>query len=81
MLKKQNAREAIVCNASQQFTLYTVLLDLGFLEASGTPELHPHVAVYMAACKIIDIIKLVKYRELSTIDAKPPNFCKPLANG
>ena len=35
------------------------------------PLLERHVAVYAAACKIIDIIKMVKHRRLSTREAKP----------
>jgi len=71
MVEKQNKRHAVVCNASQQFTMYLMLKDWALLEAIDTPRLHPHVAVYIAACDIIDIIRLVKHRRLSTIDAKP----------
>ena len=47
-------------------------LILNDFEGLGVPpRLHPHVAVYIAACDIIDIIRLVKHRRLSTIDAKP----------
>ena len=57
-------------NASAQFTLYPLLKDYA-LEAAADPNLREHVAVYVAGCKIVDIIKLVKHRRLSTHDAKP----------
>ena len=71
MIKKHRGHQAIVANASQQFTLYPIVKDWALLEAEGMPALFPHVAVYVAACNVIDIIKLVKHRLLSTTAAKP----------
>jgi hypothetical protein len=71
MVKKHLKKRAIVGNASPQFTLYPILQDYALKEVEDTPALRPHVAVYVAACKIIDIIRLVKHRRLSTQDAKP----------
>lgn len=45
--------------------------DWALLEAEGRPALYPHLAVYLAACDVIDIIKAVKYRQVATADAKP----------
>ena len=73
MLKKHRRHQGLVANASTQFTLYPILKDWALLEAEraeGMPALLPHVAVYVAACHVIDIIKLVKHRLLSTTTAK-----------
>ena len=71
MTKKQHKRKSLVANASQQFTLYAMLRDWALAEAEDTPELYPHLAVYLKACDVIDVIRFVKYRQLSTAAAKP----------
>ncbi len=71
MVRKHKNHGAIVANASLQFTLYPILRDYACEQAADKPRLRTHVAVYVAACKVIDIIKLVKHRRLSTQEAKP----------
>ena len=71
MVKKHNAKHAIVGNASCQFTLYALVKDWAVIQEEGVPAITPHLVVYIAACAIIDIIKRVKHRQLSTTEAKP----------
>jgi hypothetical protein len=69
MVKKHTARKAIVANASVQFSLYPILLDWALMELDADVE--EHVAVYTAACAVIDVYKRIKHRRLSTAAAKP----------
>ena len=71
MLNKHEGHNALVANASVQFTLYPLIKDWALLEAHGEPSLSEHLVVYLAACRIVDILKLIKHRRLSTFDAKP----------
>ena len=62
MMKKHMSRNTFVANASSQFTLYTLLKDWSIVEAESTPALHRHVAVYLAACAVLDQFKRIKHR-------------------
>ena len=70
MVAKHRRNNALVANDSHQFSLYPLVRDYALKEAQTT-GLRRHVAVYIAACKVVDLIKLVKHRRLSTQDAKP----------
>lgn len=70
-LRRHRNKQAIVANASWQITLYPLVRDWALLEAEGKPELHEHVAVFLAACDIIDKVMLVKHRRMTTARAKP----------
>lgn len=74
MVQKQlkSHHRVIVGNASVQLSLYPLLRDFGLIHARDTPELGEHVAVYLKACAVMDIIMLVKHRRLSTQDARGP---------
>ena len=37
----------------------------------GVEDAQPHLDVYLAACEVIDLIREVEHRQLSTADAKP----------
>ena len=64
-------KQAIVANASQQFTLYALIRDWAIHESMGVAAAQPHLDVYLAACEVIDLIRAVKHRQPSTADAKP----------
>ena len=70
MLKKHKSHGYIVANASVQFTLYAVVRAWATMEAEGDPQ-KDHLLVYLAVSRIIDIIRRVKHRQLSTACAKP----------
>jgi hypothetical protein len=55
-----------VGNASAQFSLFPLLRDFALNESQDNPAVRCHVAVYVAACKVIDIIKSAKHRRIST---------------
>ena len=71
MVAKHFKKQAIVANASQQFTLYALIRDWAIHESMGVADAQPHLDVYLAACEVIDLIRAVKHRQLSTADAKP----------
>ena len=71
MLKKHESHNGLVANASVQLTLYPLIEDWASLEARGEPSLRGHLVVYKAACRIVDLLKLIKHRRLTTVAAKP----------
>jgi hypothetical protein len=71
MIPKHDLRCTIVANASMQLSLYALLRDWALEESKGVAEVLPDVCVYLAACKIIDLYRRVKHREISTQQAKP----------
>ena len=71
MVEKHNNKNSIIGNATQLYTLYPIVRDWAIDECEGCPDCRPHVAVYLAACEIIDVIVSVKRDYLSTTDAKP----------
>ena len=71
MLKKHRTHTYLVGNASVQFTLYALVRDWATIEAEDDPSATEHLLVYLAASRIIDIIRRVKHRQLSTASAKP----------
>ena len=70
MLKKHKSHRYIVANASVQFTLYAVVRAWATMEAEDDAQ-KEHLLVYLAVSRIIDIIRRVKHRQLSTACAKP----------
>ena len=71
MVKRHNKKQSLVANASVQFTLYPLLKAWAAAEASDCRSCLPHLAVYNAACDVIDVIKKVKHRQITTADAQP----------
>ena len=71
MVKVHTKKRSIVANASPQMTLYLILKDYALKVVTETPGLQEHAAVYIAACDIIDVLRKVKHRCLSTQEAKP----------
>ena len=70
MLNKHKSHGCIVANASAQFTLYAVVRDWATMEAEDDAQME-HLLVYLTVSRIIDIIRRVKHRQLSTACAKP----------
>ena len=70
MLKKHKDHGCIVANASVQFTLYAIVRDWATMEAEDDAQ-KEHLLVYLTVSRIIDIIRRVKHRQLSTACAKP----------
>ena len=72
MIRKHRSKRCIVGNASLQFSLYPLLRAYALTEfmTADHPDLLRHVAVYDAACEVVDIIKLVKYQNLSMQEAR-----------
>ena len=71
MVKVHTRKRTIVANASPQMTLYLILRDYALKVVRETPALQEHAVVYIAACDVIDVLRKVKHRCLSTQEAKP----------
>ena len=76
MIRKHHSRGCIVANASIQFTLYPLLKawvqgQLIALPALEHPELYEHFVVYEEACRVVDLVKRIKYRRITTVNAQP----------
>ena len=73
MIRTHAKKRSITANASTQFALYPLLRDWAVQEIKASPhltELNQHLAVYISACDIVDVFKQVKYKSLTTAEAK-----------
>ena len=71
MVRRHKKGNRIVANASQQFMLYPLVRDFAVKVAKDNPPLQEDVAIFLAACKIVDIITAAKYDQYSTRECKP----------
>ena len=80
MVRKHDNTKSLVANASIQFTIFPILLAWAEHEAQNLPapfdesmarELKEHIVVYREAYRVMDLIKQIKYRRITTAEAKP----------
>ena len=71
MVRRHKNGNRIVANASHQFMLYPLVRDFAVKVAKDNPPLQEDVAVFVAACKVIDLITAAKYNRYSTRECKP----------
>ena len=80
MVIKHDNMQSLVANASSQFTAFPILLAWAEHEGRQLPatfdvllrrEVEEHIVVYSEACRVMDLIKQIKYRHITTVEARP----------